>query len=91
MIIVSQDREIIINYNKLDYITIGKNDKEEYAVMIHAISNEEFPIGIYETKERAKEILQEIIIAINGKSQIEMTVEGITTTVSGAFYEMPLE
>ncbi len=61
MIIVSQDKEIIINYDNLDYITIGKNEEEEYAVMIHSINNEEFPVGIYNSEKRVKEILQEII------------------------------
>lgn len=87
MIIVSQDRETVVNFERINFIQIEDITK----IAINYADDYWNYIGEYESKERAKEVLQEIIVAMNGKSQIEMTGEGMTTTVSSPFYEMPEE
>lgn len=58
MIIVSQDKAIIINFDSLDYVC--KNDD---VPVLYAKMNDgsEIQIGEYATEERAKEVLEEIV------------------------------
>lgn len=57
MIIVSQDKETIINFDKVTEIA---QEDGEIGVSNDLYSDEFQVIGTYETEERAKEILQEI-------------------------------
>ena len=57
MIIVSQDKETIINFDKVTEIA---QEDGEIGVSNDLYSDNFQVIGIYETEERAKEILQEI-------------------------------
>lgn len=59
MIIISQDRETIINFENITRISIMPPQEEGYKYSI-AI-NSCLDLGYYKTKERAKEVLQEII------------------------------
>lgn len=56
MIIVSQDREAIINFERITNIWINENIEGEY----FKINADGELLGTYKTKERAKEVLQEI-------------------------------
>lgn len=58
MIIISQDKETIINFESITRISIIPPVEQEYKYSI-AI-NGCLDLGYYKTKERAKEILQEI-------------------------------
>ncbi len=58
MIIVSQDKETIINFESITRISIIPPVEERYKYSI-AI-NGCLDLGYYKTKERAKEVLQEI-------------------------------
>ncbi|MCI8272752.1 MAG: hypothetical protein HFJ55_01560 [Clostridia bacterium] len=63
MIIVSQNRRDIINYDFTQRIGL---DRESNFTSINAYQNgnasaECMVLGVYETKERAKEVLQEIV------------------------------
>lgn len=58
MIIISQDKETIINFESITRISIIPPVEQEYKYSI-AI-NGCLDLGYYKTKERAKEVLQEI-------------------------------
>ena len=58
MIIVSQDKVANINYNNIEAIYMLKKDDK---IEINVRGNYDYTIGKYETEERAKEVLQEII------------------------------
>lgn len=61
MIIRSQDRSTIINFDNVEFIT--KNDNSPY---IYARTNKaEIMIGKYETEERALEVLDSLNNAIS--------------------------
>lgn len=62
MIIVSQDKEKIVNFDNLTQIYITR-DEEETANFIRYESVDSLyeDLGQYETEERAKEVLQEIV------------------------------
>lgn len=57
MIIVSQDREGIINFERITNIWINKNIEGEY----FEIKADGELLGNYKTEKRAKEVLQEIV------------------------------
>ena len=57
MIIVSQDREHIVNFNNIKEIRINSYN----SLMIDIYSDYKLQLGHYKTEERAKEVLQGII------------------------------
>lgn len=59
MIIVSQDKKQIINFETINFIDIMPMDDGRFEIdanFAHCITE----LGYYETEERAKEVLQEI-------------------------------
>lgn len=64
MIIVGQDKDIILNFNNTESIAI-LNPLEDndgmFRVCAITPSDNEYTLGKYKTEERAKEVLQEII------------------------------
>ena len=66
MIIVSQDKKVILNFNNITELQTEehiKNMNGEKDIMIEAVGNlgNTFILAYYDTEERAKEVLQEII------------------------------
>lgn len=59
MIIVSQDKEEIVNFNKIENVWICTDGEGRFSIEAAAHTNSR--LGYYKTKERAKEVLQEII------------------------------
>lgn len=59
MIIVSQDKTEIVNFNNIESIWICSD--EEGIFTIEATADTNATLGYYDTEERAKEVLQEII------------------------------
>lgn len=62
MIIVSQDKNRIINFDNILqlYITREPAAIKKYWIRYEDCNNSYEEVGIYETEERAKEVLQEI-------------------------------
>ena len=67
MIIVSQDKEIIINFNNISNINIEKNYNESieenditYDIYAYAVASGMIRIANYKTEERVKEVLREV-------------------------------
>lgn len=58
MIIVSQSKTAHINYDNIEATYLLKKDDK---IQINMRGNYDYTIGEYETMERAKEVLQEII------------------------------
>ena len=86
MIIVSQDRKKIFNFDNISIIHIMDNNK--IWVDTEKTCNN---LGTYKTEERAKEVLQEIIQNLYPKSNVDMDIYGISFGVQSPVYEMPLE
>lgn len=63
MIIVSQDKNRIINFDNILqlYITREPAAIKKYWIRYEDCNNFYEDVGIYETEERAKEVLQEIV------------------------------
>ena len=62
MIIVSQDKDKIINFDNLTQVYITQDEEETaYFIRFETVDSLYDDLGEYKTEERAKEVLQEII------------------------------
>ncbi len=92
MIIISQDKETIINFESITRISIIPPVEQEYKYSI-AI-NGCLDLGYYKTKERAKEVLQDISLRYEAielcKREHSMSdILGYTFADYTPIYEMP--
>lgn len=93
MIIISQDKKQIINFDNVTQIYISHCEEYDtgYFIRFGAVDSSYDDLGEYATEERAIEVLNEIVGKIQSKSSVEMTVKGINTVVSDGIYIMPKE
>ena len=92
MIIVSQDKTMVINFENVEIIGVGnplENDLGKFPIVITTISDNEYPIAIYETEERVKEVLQEIVSKYKTTLYNSKTNETVVNVPK--VYEMPKE
>lgn len=93
MIIVGQDKDIILNFENIDMILVGNpldTDNGEFQIIANTISDNEVRLGCYKTEERAKEVLQEIIKSYRYYRTAEC--DGYTNVLEEtAVFEMPKE
>lgn len=98
MIIVSQDKMEIFNFDEIFRLCVDNWSSEEFATetncfCIKAEKSSDNMIcaflGEYKTEERAKKVLQEITEKICEGSNIKMDIEGINCEVSKQIYYMP--
>lgn len=85
MIIVSQDKEEIINFDVIESIWISSDEEGRFT--IEATANTNSTLGYYKTKERAEQILQEIL----GKYRQYNIDKNEAVTILPKVYEMPKE
>ncbi len=88
----SQDRTKLVKADNISYMDTA----EDYERKVHSLWNDcKGILGIYKTKERALEILDEIqeFIEDKEKSNIEITSDGINQSITypKIVYEMPKE
>lgn len=63
MIIVSQDKKKIVNFDNLTQIYITQDEEEtEIFIRCETVDSLYDDLGVYKTEERAKEVLQEIVL-----------------------------
>lgn len=95
MIIVSQDKELILNFENIDAIGIGNpldDDNGMFKVLASTTSDNEYTLGKYKTEERVKEILQEIIDLYNKTDCIIGIGDSLKQVVNlPKVFEMPKE
>lgn len=97
MIIVGQDKDIILNFENIDIILVGNpldTDNGEFQIIANTISDNEVRLGCYKTEERAKEVLEEIIKVYkfyNGKTYYVEDGRKLLGKYEYGVYEMPKE
>ena len=98
MIIVSQDKELILNFENIEAIGIGnplEDDDGMFKVLASTTSDNEYTLGKYVTEERAKEVLQEIIKEYRLTEITKATINRVSDDVGALaikevfVYEMP--
>ena len=90
MIIVSQDKEEIINFDNMTrvYITLDKGD-DDVCIRTETVDSLYEDLGYYKTEARAKEVLKEIVETYkNCNASAVSTGYGY---VKNKVYEMPTE
>lgn len=90
MIIVSQEKKRIVNFDNLTqvYITNCQEDNTGYFIRFETVDSLYEDLGDYATEERAKEVLQEIIKEYRDYRTAEC--DGYTNVLQEtAVYEMP--
>lgn len=85
MIIVSQDREQIVNFDNIEIIFLNQRE-----VWYQGIYGEGYLIAEYSTEERAKEVLQELVQNLYIKSNLNITSNCIDLSTQEVYY-MPKE
>ena len=90
MIIVSQDKKRIVNFDDLTqvYITHCEEDNTGYFIRFETVDSLYEDLGEYATEKRAKEVLQEIIERYTNWNNL---VYGQPTGECSPKYEMPKE
>lgn len=62
MIIVSQDKEKIVNFDNLTQVYITQDEEEKaYFIRFETVDSLYEDLGEYDTEERAEEILRDIV------------------------------
>ena len=90
MIIVSQDKDKIVNFNNVSGIEIypPTDDTQNFEIDAEKVNGELDELGFYKTEERAKEVLQEIIKSYRHYRTAEC--DGYTNVLEEtAVFEMP--
>lgn len=89
MIIISQDKTEIINFNNIESIWICSD--EEGIFTIEATADTNTSLGKYKTEERAKEVLQEIVERYHVLKKNTVYAQGDSgfTFNEHYYYEMP--
>lgn len=85
MIIVSQDKTEIINFNKVENIYVSGR----YISLNFELNNNEV-VGTYKTEERAKEVLEEIAEQYEHEKKCECD-RSYLETLNNFTYRMPKE
>ena len=95
MLILSQDKSFILNYDNIESIEIGNFEENRGRGIIYArlTSDYFYTIGEYNTIERAKEVLQEIIKYYNLLKKDSVYAMGDSGFIfeEKFYYEMPKE
>ena len=97
MIIVSQDKDFILNFQNVDVILIGnplEDDEGKFKIIANTISDNECMLGKYPTGKRAKEVLKDLISryeATELKKIDTLEKEGYTLSDYTPVYKMPKE
>ena len=88
MIIINQDKNNVINYDNVKSLWIEDNVLDETNTTFYINADEDF-LGEYETEERAKEVLQEIVSKYKTTLYNSKTNETVVNVPK--VYEMPTE
>lgn len=87
MIIVSQDKMSIINFNNINEIRVRANQIIMFDNTYTSSDDCSDVLGIYKTEERAKEVLQEIIQKIADTSLVNL-MENLQLTIHDSSFAL---
>ncbi len=65
MLIISQEGKTIINFKRINFLNIEEADNSKFNILINYGDDMEGIIATYETEERAKEVLQDLLKSMN--------------------------
>lgn len=65
MLIISQEGKTIINFKRINFLNIEEADNNKFNILINYGDDMEGIIATYETEERAKEVLRNLLKSMN--------------------------
>lgn len=65
MLIISQEGKTIINFKRINFLNIEEADNNKFNILINYGDDMEGIIATYETEERAKEVLCNLLKSMN--------------------------
>lgn len=90
MIILSQNKKILMNFDNLTQIYITQDEEEaEYHVRCETVDSLYETLGIYKTEERAKGVLNEIIKNYKNWEYTKIGKTIIGKVICDAIYTIP--
>lgn len=96
MIIISQDKTMILNFEYIETIEIEnplENNDGKFKILCDTTSDNQYTIAEYEKEERAKEVLREIIKRYDSlrTNTIYSIADKYYPVEIKSYYEMPKE
>ena len=95
MIIISQDKTMMLNFKNIEAIGIGNplEDKDgKFKILCNTTSDNQYPMAEYETEERANEVLEDLIRLYRKNFQVIGERGGVNNFIHPPkVYEMPKE
>lgn len=92
-VIISQDKTKIVNFNNLTQIYMTQDEgKTAFFIRYETVDSLYNDLGFYKTKERAKEVLQEIVkatIETRKSQELNNFFGGAGIIPSNTYYEIP--
>lgn len=88
MIIVSQNKISVINFDNVTTIEVNKYNDKKYVIKAYLASARMIDLAIYETEERADEVLEEIIEQYEHEKDCKCD-RGYWQTLDNFTYRMP--
>ena len=61
MVIIGQEHKTIINFKRINFLNIEEADNNKFNILINYGNDMEGIIATYETEERAKEVLRDLL------------------------------
>lgn len=92
MIIVSQNKISTTNFDNATTIEVNKLNNKEYNIKAYLTNGREICLAIYETEERAKEVLREIVDTFGIREIRNSTYQYADLAIKSrkySIYEMP--
>lgn len=93
MLIVSQDKDTIMNLDNIEILGIGnplEDDDGKFKILANTISDSQYTLAKYDTEERAKEILQNLTSLYRKNQQVIGDRGGLVNYIyPPKVYEMP--
>lgn len=96
MLIVSQNKDTIMNFDNIEILGIGnplEDDDGKFKILANTTSDSQYTLAKYDTEERAKEILKEMVKEYeNVKAIFDCTTRRIKNYINKPkVYKMPKE
>ena len=89
MIIVSQDKEEILNFDRIENVWIDVSGEGEFTIEATADTNS--TLGHYKTKDRAKEVLQAIAGMYQTEKMFTCTESEVQEMIADKYKEKGIE
>lgn len=90
MVIIGQEGKTIINFKRINFLNIEEADNSKFNILINYGDDMEGMIATYETEERAKEVLRDLLKSMNKQKFLmkpKINIDQQTIEVAKVYFE----